>query len=161
METLKRSVLLLLILLITLTVYRRRRGHLSKVHELFTENNYFKRYVNKVTGDIVHSFIAIFFPYLSLTGCQGRSPFLPMPRSGHTATIAFTTRDIVVICFPPSLRKWRVLPVTRRVVPRLPPSGGRSATFCCARITDEWLTLQEWWSSRSYFRWFRPFQDDF
>lgn len=35
-------------------------------------------------------------PYLSLMGCQGRFPFLPMPRSGQTATIAFRACDIVV-----------------------------------------------------------------
>lgn len=35
--------------------------------------------------------------HLSLTGCQGRFPFLPMPRSGHTATIPFSLRDISTV----------------------------------------------------------------
>lgn len=35
--------------------------------------------------------------HLSRTGNQGRLPFLPIPRSGHTATIPFRTRDM--FCF--------------------------------------------------------------
>lgn len=34
------------------------------------------------------------FTYQSLTGCHGRFPLYPMPRSGHTATMPLSTRDI-------------------------------------------------------------------
>lgn len=61
-------------------------------------------------------------PYLSLMGCQGSSPSLPMPRSGHTATMAFRMRDMLAE-FPASLAH-----VTRTPVFKL-GARGDSATL--------------------------------
>lgn len=69
---------------------------------------------------------AINVTYLSLTGCQGRFPLFPMPRSGHTATILFKMRDIVSYVITAASRqqmlekrrKWQVLvplPVSRQL----------------------------------------------
>lgn len=72
---------------------------------------------------------------LSLTGCQGRFPFFPIPRSGHTATIPFNMRGIVdedpCSSFPPTGHRsigsddFFFFPTAKRlIITSLPPCGG-------------------------------------